>query len=92
MDLKEKLKDGGYKSRKLWLVVWTQVLLVGAAGAACKCAAMVGLYPTLAGSLIAAAALFITGNVAAKHVLGKQGDATDEVTVTEKDEPADEKK
>jgi hypothetical protein len=73
--IKEHLKDGGYKSRKFWLVVWTQAQIVGVAClAAWKCPALVPMLPTIAGTLIGAAALFITGNVAAKQVLGKQFD------------------
>jgi hypothetical protein len=85
--IKDHLKDGGFKSRKFWLVVWTQAQIVGFAACCGKWPSLATALPTVATALIAAAGLFITGNVAAKQVLGKQLDLLVSATAT-KDEPA----
>lgn len=87
----EALKDGGWTSRKFWLVVWTQFLIAGLAALAGKWAPLAPLYPTAMGGLIGAAALFITGNVAAKHVIGKQFDVVATSAPSKDDTATDEK-
>lgn len=65
-------RHDGFRSRKLWLIIFTEVMLVGSAVLAASRPALAGLYPTLAGSLVACAGLYGFVNVAAAHVAGKQ--------------------
>ncbi|SRR5216683_1362330 len=70
-DTQKHLADGGYASRKFWMVILTQTLLIGAAALSRPVPSIVALYPTLAGALVLACALYLGGNVAAKQVLLK---------------------
>lgn len=72
MPFKDFMSDGGNKSRKLWLVIFTQLLVTGMSMVAIKYHMIEGMYTTLVGGLISLAALYITGNVTNKHVVGKQ--------------------
>lgn len=63
------LKDGGYKSRKLWLAFFA----IGAvfAGALCSARwqAFGAVYDTLVGGVVGIVAAYFTGNVANKFVV-----------------------
>jgi len=65
------VKDGGYKSRKLWITVFTMALISGVSILTAKYPAIVAVHSTLVGGLISCLALFLTGNVAASHLTGK---------------------
>jgi membrane protein DedA with SNARE-associated domain len=69
--MNEHLKDGGVKSRKLWYSVGTSVLIFGAGLIAARWTAFQPSLATIVGGLLGALSLFIGGNVAGKHVLGK---------------------
>ncbi|NDC25724.1 MAG: hypothetical protein EBZ49_16560 [Proteobacteria bacterium] len=66
------LKDGGYKSRKLWLAFFA----IGAvfAGALCsaKWQAFGAVYDTLVGGVVGIVAAYFTGNVANKFVVTRR--------------------
>ena len=69
------VKDRGFKSRKLLLVLWTQAQIVGVTIAAVRWPALVPVLPGLSGALLAAAGLYITGNVAEEHLSRKASPA-----------------
>lgn len=69
------LKDGGARSRKLWLAAGTSLGIVGVALLAARIPALVPLFDTLVGGLLGVLALYLGGNVAAKQVLKKQSSA-----------------
>jgi F0F1-type ATP synthase assembly protein I len=73
--VKEHIKDGGWKSRKLLLVAYTQLLIVSAAALTKWIPSISGVYSAMIGGLIGALTLYVGGNVTAKHVLGKSADA-----------------
>lgn len=91
MSLSKHIQDGGYKSRKLVLVAFTEVLLVVAALAGSKYPEVLTAYPTLSGALVATCALYFSANVAAKHVLGKQVKAPEPEEPTAEESPAEPK-
>jgi len=72
MAFKDFLSDGGMKSRKLWLVVFTQLLITIMSVVALKFNMLEATFSTLVGGLISLATLYIAGNVGNKHVIGKQ--------------------
>lgn len=65
------LNDGGAKSRKLWFSVYSIAVMVIAALAGAHMPAFAPMYDTLVGGIVAVTAAFLTGNVAAKWVIGK---------------------
>ena len=77
MDRKRKTKmdpkDGGAKSRKLWFSVYAITVMVLAALIGARLPAFAPMYDTLVGGIVAVTAAFLTGNVAAKWVIGKSG-------------------
>lgn len=60
--------DGGAASRKLWLSVFTQVLIMIAALASTAIPSLQPLFSTLSGSLVGVLALYIGGNVGTRWV------------------------
>jgi hypothetical protein len=77
MDRKPKSKpkmdpqDGGAKSRKLWFSVYAITVMVASALIGARLPAFAPMYDTLVGGIVAVTAAFLTGNVAAKWVIGK---------------------
>ncbi len=65
------LKDGGVKSRKLWLAVGTSVAIVISGVVAAKFPTIGPLYDTMVGGLLGVLALYLSGNVATKYTLSK---------------------
>ncbi len=63
-------RDGGFASRKLWLVLFSMALLSGVALSAKFIPGIDAVFPTLCGSVTALAALYIGGNTATKFVAG----------------------
>lgn len=68
---KMDLNDGGNKSRKLWFSIYAIAVMVVAALAGARMPAFAPMYDTLVGGIVAVTAAFLTGNVAAKWVIGK---------------------
>jgi hypothetical protein len=66
----------GFKSRKFWLNVGSQVLVFGAGLLVAKIPALAPLYSTLCTTIVSICALYFTSNIAEKHVLGKIPDST----------------
>lgn len=60
-----------YRSRKLWLVVWTQALVLGAFVYAARSPSAAALLPAAVGGLVTLAGLYAAGNVASRHVDAK---------------------
>jgi hypothetical protein len=74
MDKKHKkpdLSDGGNKSRKLWFSVYSIGVMTVAALVGSRLPTFAPMYDTLVGGIVAVTAAFLTGNVAAKWVIGK---------------------
>ncbi len=70
------IKDGGYKSRKFWITIFTMGMITGTSLLATKYSGMASLYGTLVGGLVSCLALFLTGNVAQTHLMGRNIVAT----------------
>lgn len=60
--------DGGAASRKLWVTIFTQVLLLVGAILAAIMPAVAPLFTLLSGSLVTCLGLYIGGNVATRWV------------------------
>jgi hypothetical protein len=71
MTLLDHIKDGGFKSRKLWLTIFgVETLMVGwfAAG---HWKTLAPSYPTFVGGVLGLIGLYFTGNVTTKATLAK---------------------
>lgn len=66
--MNEIIRDGGIKSRKLWFSVFVVVTMFGGAAVCAKWPALVPLYDTFVGGIVAVTGLFLTGNIANKWV------------------------
>ncbi len=64
------LKDGGWKSRKLWMTVIAQVLILGGGLATGFYPGIQAAYGTLVGGLVSCLALFLGGHVVGAHLTG----------------------
>jgi hypothetical protein len=73
--MNEIIKDGGFKSRKLWFSVFAVVALFLGAGLAAWLPSVAPLYGELVGGIVAIAGLFLTGSVATKWVGSKLAQA-----------------
>lgn len=71
-------QDGGYASRKLWVTLFSMVLLGLVALSAKFIPALDGVYATFAGSVVALAAIYVGGNTATKYVASKAPQLKDE--------------
>lgn len=68
-NLNEQLaKDGGYKSRKLWLAFFAIGVIFTGALCSAHWSAFGAVYDTLVGGVVGIAAAYFTGNVANKFV------------------------
>lgn len=83
MDIKEILKDGGYKSRKLIICCVAMLLILAGAILAEHSAAIGPIYSIYCSSILTAAALYIGGNSVVKWVLTKNLPATDNTDKTQ---------
>jgi hypothetical protein len=63
--------DGGFKSRKLWLVLFAMALNFGSFILLGKFPAIAAEYSTLVSSVVALVAVYTGGNAATKHITGK---------------------
>lgn len=61
-------KDGGYKSRKLWLSVFAMCLIFAAACLASKSPAFQADFATLVGGIVGALGIYAGANTAVKQV------------------------
>ncbi len=66
-----RARDGGYASRKLWVTVFSMVLLSAVCLSAKFIPALDGVYSTLCGAVTALAAIYVGGNTASKFVISK---------------------
>jgi hypothetical protein len=69
LDLKEILKDGGFKSRKLWLVVYAIHALLAGWFATAHWKALAPEFSTFVGGVIALVGLYFGSNVTTKATL-----------------------
>lgn len=64
--------DGGYSSRKLWYGIGTSIAILAGGVFYAFCAGFRPGYETMIAGLMGVLALYTGGNVAAKHVVGRQ--------------------
>lgn len=71
MTLSELHFDNGFKSRKLLIVLFSQILVTAIAFMACKIPELGPIFNTFCGTIVSLAALYIGGNSALKYITGK---------------------
>lgn len=64
-------KDGGWKSRKIWFGVGTQLMILAGAFVAAKMSTFGPFYSEMVSGLVGVCAIVLTGNVATKWVASK---------------------
>jgi len=62
------MRGDGFKSRKLWLVVFSQALVIGFALTSTKLPALIPMFPTLAGTITGLVAIFCGANLGEQHI------------------------
>lgn len=71
-DLKDILKDGGYRSRKLWLIVYAIHALLAGWFATAHWKALQPEFATFTGGVITLVGLYFGANVTAKATMAKR--------------------
>lgn len=69
-------KDGGYRSRKLWFAVYATGLIFAGAVVISRLPAVAPLYDTMVGGIVGITVALLTGNIAAKWVIGKANETS----------------
>lgn len=69
--MNEIIRDGGFRSRKLWYSVFATGMVVISGLGVLLWAGLAPLYDTMVGGIVAIAGLYLTGSVATKWVGSK---------------------
>lgn len=74
------ITSDGFKSRKLWLIVFSEILVTTGTLCCAKIPTLAPILATFCGTITALCGLYAASNIGEKHVLANQKPATTKLT------------